>query len=89
MVRDLSNLVPGPAFPQPTNITACVPTGIKLSRELATDEGAPPVVTHRQHQALGLAIFRRENPNDWRAITRLDAAVQVTHQRRPRAMVLL
>ena len=30
----------------------------------------------------GLTIFRRENPNDWREITRLDAAVQVTHQRR-------
>src|SRR5580692_9280375 len=85
---------PGPAFPQPTNITAsvfdlrhiahhlCVPTGIKLSRDLATDEGQPPDVTHRQRQMLGLAIFRRENPNDWREITRLDAAVQVTHQRR-------
>src|ERR1700676_4988273 len=53
----LSNLVPGPTFPQPTNITAsvfdlrhiahhlCVPTGIKLSRDLATDEGGIPLTS--------------------------------------------
>ena len=53
---------------------------------ITTGQGRHQSTTSRASVATGrdlsLGNLWRENPNDWRAITRLDAAVQVTH--RPR-----
>jgi hypothetical protein len=51
----------------------------RTDKQTASRHHGPHLASERPRR---LANLWRENPNHWQAITRLDAAVQVTHQRR-------